>query len=462
LGRNQGFRFTVPADTTPRRLRVFAGISDANLSFSASLSDGSAPAYSNTALENDPGDGPDGVYTLTYAANSPGQTLTVTLLCADNGGNVKLHGAALSFPSNNNPPSATITLPAPSANFPVGSSINLQAIASDMDGTVTNVAFFANGLKLGDDNAAPYAWTWNGAPLGRHLLTAVASDNSGATNVSRAVEVFVTGSGGSLAGSFAFPPVSVDLTSEGTNDWIHWGLVNAASLNRKSAVTPKLGNFTVIGTNAVLRYEDNFSSYSWTDGTPTTEQEGSTTGVYVFGLDNGFELNLPASLQPRTVKIYVGLFAARGKFEAWLSDFSAPPFIDTSLTNFYNNAYRVYTLNYTAASAGQTLKVRHTAGINYDFVFGNVTLQAAALGEGPVPLSPIIEVTNLSSNSTPFGFSFTTDAGPTYIVEYTDALEPALTNWVTLSNLTGTGGLLNVVDPGSTPEAKRFYRVRRP
>jgi hypothetical protein len=162
------------------------------------------------------------------------------------------------------------------------------------------------------------------------------------------------------------------------------------------------------------------------------------------------------------VKIYVGLFAARGRFEAWLSDFSAPAFVDTSLNNFYNNTYRVYTLTYSAASAGQTLKVRHTTGVNYDFVFGNVTLQATTLSEGPMPLSPVVEITSLSSNSAPFGFSFTTDSGPTYIVEYTDALEPALTNWVTLSNLIGTGGLLNVIDPNSTPHQKRFYRVRRP
>ncbi len=63
-------------------------------------------------------------------------------------------------------------------------NISLTAAASDADGSVTKVEFFANGVKLGEDATAPYAFTWTNAPLGNHALTARARDNRGAAGIS--------------------------------------------------------------------------------------------------------------------------------------------------------------------------------------------------------------------------------------------------------------------------------------
>jgi fibronectin-binding autotransporter adhesin len=53
--------------------------------------------------------------------------------------------------------------------------------------------------------------------------------------------------------------------------------------------------------------------------------------------------------------------------------------------------------------------------------------------------------------------SFTSQVGPTYVVEYTDVLPAA--SWTLLSTRAGTGGTITVVD--TTPSATgRFYRVR--
>jgi hypothetical protein len=57
-----------------------------------------------------------------------------------------------------------------------------------------------------------------------------------------------------------------------------------------------------------------------------------------------------------------------------------------------------------------------------------------------------------------FGFSFSSEAGFSYVVEYTDALGTA-TQWQTLTNIAGTGSILSAVDP-SANVPKRFYRVR--
>jgi hypothetical protein len=52
IGRNNGLQFTVPADTTQRVLKVYVGAFAAKGTFTASLSDGSATSYSNSALDN--------------------------------------------------------------------------------------------------------------------------------------------------------------------------------------------------------------------------------------------------------------------------------------------------------------------------------------------------------------------------------------------------------------------------
>ena len=101
-------------------------------------------------------------------------------------------------------------------------------------------------------------------------------------------------------------------------------------------------------------------------------------GIYVIGLNNGFQVTAPADTTARALKVYVGLWAAGGRLEASLSDGSAPVYIDTSLLNSGGTSNGVYTLNYQAGSAGQTLTVKWTVGTVFN-QWSNVTLQAATL-----------------------------------------------------------------------------------
>jgi len=118
--RNSGFQFTVPADTTLRTLKVYVGAFSAKGNFEASLSDNSASAYSDTTLVN-MGNGPSGVYSISYAAQSAGQTLTVkwTLTMPTRpDANVTLQAAALSVPGANNPQSSTSRARPTTPHFP--------------------------------------------------------------------------------------------------------------------------------------------------------------------------------------------------------------------------------------------------------------------------------------------------------------------------------------------------------
>ena len=70
----------------------------------------------------------------------------------------------------------------------------VTATASDSDGTVSAVAFYANGALIGSDSTSPYSIDWSAA-AGSYRLIAVATDNAGHTSTSGSATVVVgTGS----------------------------------------------------------------------------------------------------------------------------------------------------------------------------------------------------------------------------------------------------------------------------
>jgi hypothetical protein len=450
-----GFRITVPAETKTNILSVFVGTIDARGEFRATLS--GQPNYSHSPT----GTNVNGVYTIIFAANAPGQTLTIewTLPLMASNGYVALQAAALTAPDANNPPFTLLTHPTNDATFAAPTNLVLEAIAEDFDGTVTNVVFYANSDLLGQDASAPYSFTWNNAPVGYYLLTAVATDDRGGTRPSVPVEIFVHGTNGSQAGAIAAPAKTIDLTTEGTSDWVHWGLETNTSVNRKAGVAPQISNFAPIGTATVSRYADNYTAFSWSDGTPTFTTGGTPTGVFLTNLASGFQLKVPADTTTRLLRLYVGAYAARGRLLAYLSDFSAHPFIDKSVFDTgWDNEYAVYSITYNAASAGQQLIVSYHSTEILDGVWGNVTLQAATL-QGGSPLPPPVYITNAARLGDDFVLSFNTQTGQDYTVEYAASLPPP--EWSNLITVPGNGGLVTVTNHNA-PAGPRFFRVRTP
>ena len=173
------------------------------------------------------------------------------------------------------------------------------------------------------------------------------------------------------------PTGALDLSVEGTTDWAHWGL-SGTSFNHKAGVTSQISDFTQIGNRQAQQFTNNTTLYAWTGGTPTASASNVSTGLWMRGLNNGYQVTVAADTIPRTLKMYVGLWAAGGRFEASLSDGSAPVYIDASQVNPTVTTNLVYTLTYQAASAGQTLTVKWTANQVFNN-WSNVTLQAATL-----------------------------------------------------------------------------------
>lgn len=100
------------------------------------------------------------------------------------------------------PPTVSITAPAGGASFAQGAAIAISANAND-DGSVASVAFYADGAPLSTDTNAPYTASWTNAPSGNHVLTAVATDNTGLTTTSAAVSISVASVGGPSNDAFA-------------------------------------------------------------------------------------------------------------------------------------------------------------------------------------------------------------------------------------------------------------------
>jgi Bacterial Ig domain/Ricin-type beta-trefoil lectin domain-like len=99
--------------------------------------------------------------------------------------------SAQSLPPANAAPTVSLTVPTNNATFTQGALISFAASAGDVDGNVAKVDLYDNGNLIGTSTVSPYRWTWGSATVGKHVFTAKATDNQGATTTSTGVNVTV-------------------------------------------------------------------------------------------------------------------------------------------------------------------------------------------------------------------------------------------------------------------------------
>jgi len=116
-----------------------------------------------------------------------------------------------SNPGSNVAPTVSITSPASGTSYTAPASVVVNANASDSDGSVTRVDFYAGTTLIGSDSSAPYSVTWSNVVAGSYSLTAKAVDNGGASTTSAAVAITVT------AAANAAPSVSISAPAAGTH-----------------------------------------------------------------------------------------------------------------------------------------------------------------------------------------------------------------------------------------------------
>ncbi|HLL75102.1 MAG TPA: NBR1-Ig-like domain-containing protein [Pyrinomonadaceae bacterium] len=477
-----GFQITVPADTATKTLKLYVGAWYARAQLRARLSDSSAPDAVGS-LVADAGT-LNRVYTISYKAASAGQTLTVsyTLEASYNSphGNVTLQAATLAdgapppLPANG---SAFVRQSVPdwmTAGRPYSVSVTMRNTGAN---TWTQAGNYRLGSQNPQDNgtwgsprAALPAATISGAEATfTFTVTAPATPGTydfqwrvvqdgvewfGDYSANVPVTVLAAQSGGALAGGVAAQTANVNLTSEGTRDWAHWGLYDASSFNHKAGVASQISNYSVLGAGAVSRLGDLAYSHSWGDGTPAPAAS-TNTGVFVSGTaGNGFQIVAPAGTTTRTLKLYVGAWYARGRLEARLGDGSAADYTDLSVDANGGTSNHVYTISYRAASDGQALYVSYTLAASYNGAYGNVTLQAATLATGAgVPAAPTgVVATALTPTSVEVTWAAPQGSVGGYAVERAQSAG-AFTH---LTNVTAT----SFIDGSASPETAYIYRVR--
>ncbi len=127
---------------------------------------------------------------------APYGTFDITAVAYDNDGNsTTSEVVTLTVNANdggNIPPSITITSPSDNSELIEGAPVTFTVDASDADGSVTKVEYFAFGDQLfGTVTEAPFTLNVDRAPYGTFDITAVVYDDKGASTVSPAIVVNV-------------------------------------------------------------------------------------------------------------------------------------------------------------------------------------------------------------------------------------------------------------------------------
>ncbi len=223
-----------------------------------------------------------------------------------------------------------------------------------------------------------------------------------------------------LSGKLVHSTMSVNLSQQGTLDWAHWGLQDSRSFTHKQDATQRISNFTRIGHAPVIRFGNSPTKYSWTNGKPQANIHNTTTGIWTFGVHNGFQITVPADTTPRTLKLYVGVWKAQATLKATISGNKAT-YNNAALGNISATSNGVYTLTYMASTNGQTLTVAFTVQKTFNSL-GNVTLQSATLAAAQTTPTPAPTM-----GTTPTVQASATAVNPTPTLGATPTMQPSAT-----------------------------------
>jgi hypothetical protein len=180
---------------------------------------------------------------------------------------------------------------------------------------------------------------------------------------------------GSIAIKQAGVAPVVDLSGEGSRDWVHWGEESTFSTERD-----KNGNFAILeGAPTAPRFQHALSPqrFSWRGGSPVDRSDGTPTGIRTCGKGNGFTLSVPAGTSARTLRLYVGALAAQGRLDATLSTGGGTTSARLEQRSS-SLATRVFILTYRAPRDG-TLKLNWITERSFSKDCGGVALEAATL-----------------------------------------------------------------------------------
>ncbi|MCC6194932.1 MAG: hypothetical protein IT518_10740 [Burkholderiales bacterium] len=180
-------------------------------------------------------------YSITGMILAAG-TFAITAKATDSSGAVTTSTPVNVTITANALPTVALTSPGGGQVVVAGGIVDLVAEASDSDGGIARVEFYAGPTLLATVTAAPYRFAWSNVPTGTHTLTARAVDSRGAIAVS--APVLLTAGGLALA-----------ITSPATNATVGVDFVDIVG----TYGAPANSGITVNGVVAAMDGRGNFA-----------------------------------------------------------------------------------------------------------------------------------------------------------------------------------------------------------
>ena len=194
-------------------------------------------------------------------------------------------------------PVVAVTAPANLATFPAPATVDIAADASDPDGTIAKVEFFAGEMKLGEDSAAPYVWQWFIPAPGTHTLRARAWDDQG--NASDSAGVTIIALPASESGLLTRGPY-LNMADD-TGIVVRWRSSQAVTGRVRYGLT--MGSLTQLADEASTTTEHEVALSGLAPGTRYFYSVGSAADVLAGGDDTHTFLTAPAAAAP--VRVWV-------------------------------------------------------------------------------------------------------------------------------------------------------------
>ena len=227
------------------------------------------------------------------AANLVAGSYTATARAVDNDGAATSTAGVIITIAANQPPNVAITSPVSGAAFIAPVDVTITASATDPDGSVAKVEFFAGTTLIGTvipiaGITSPYTFIWRNVVPDTYFLTVKATDERGATRISTGASITVTGT-------------SVTITAP----------INGASFTAPANISIGAAATTTNGNLVKLDYYDGTTlvgtlNVGGTDLTATFNLFGVTAGTHVYTVKATTSTMTTATSAPVTVNVAVG------------------------------------------------------------------------------------------------------------------------------------------------------------
>jgi photosystem II stability/assembly factor-like uncharacterized protein len=219
-----------------------------------------------------------GPYTLSYYLSAG--TYNLTAVAYEASGAVTRSAPVHLSVHDNQPPTVFVPNVAGGPFFPAGATLTLTADASDADGTIAEVQFYADSTLLVTDTTAPYSFTWGNVASGSYTIVARATDNQGAATYSNYRTIRVGNS----------PPTVVMTSPSSTSQYAAPASIPLAASpfdgDGTIAQVEFITNGTVIGVATTAPYTftwNNVPAGNYNVAARATDNTGATaTSYYIF------------------------------------------------------------------------------------------------------------------------------------------------------------------------------------